>query len=267
VSLATRTTLPNASGEGREDDAQQTDIMEVDSDDDEGGAGEQFALKRLSLPMSCLSEEERTEAITEVHVLSTLVHPNILQYEDSFLDSGALHIVMEYAAGGTLEHVIEFYKSEGVHIEEKMIWSILVQLLQALNYCHAIPIMHRDIKPANVLLSTPITMVKNKNEQLVTTVMTAITVRRAVSKMRATLREWKKSVDSLQSEAVVDDSSVGSKSVRFQTVDALTLTYNVRACMRQSHRRRRRRRLGVVQFESKPESWDGGKAGGRRASE
>ena len=106
-------------------------------------------------------QEERTEAITEVHVLSTLVHPNILQYEDSFLDSGALHIVMEYAAGGTLEHVIEFYKREELYIEEKMIWSILVQLLQALNYCHAIPIMHRDIKPANVLLSRPITLLKN----------------------------------------------------------------------------------------------------------
>jgi len=215
VSLATRCALP-----GKDDDNQEgLDIMESESDD-EGVDEQQFALKRLSLPMSCLSEEERTEAITEVHVLSTLVHPNILQYEDSFLDSGALHIVMEYAAGGTLEHVIEFYKRESLFIEERMIWSILVQLLQALNYCHAIPIMHRDIKPANVLLSRPITLLKNS--QVVTTVMTAITVRRAVSKLKATLRHhsWKKSLQKLQESP--------KANVRFQTVDALTLSLSVR---------------------------------------
>lgn len=102
-----------------------------------------------------------------------------------------------------------------------MIWSILVQLLQALNYCHAIPIMHRDIKPANVLLSRPITLLKNA--QVVTTVMTAITVRRAVSKLKATLRHtgWKRSLKKLT-------ESPTAANVRFQTVDALTLSYTVR---------------------------------------
>ena len=95
VSLATRT-MVNSAGGAEGEESKETDIMESDSEDEDAEKGEQFALKRLSLPMSCLSEEERTEAITEVHVLSTLVHPNILQYEDSFLDSGALHIVMEY---------------------------------------------------------------------------------------------------------------------------------------------------------------------------
>lgn len=41
-------------------------------------------------------------AKNEVGILKSLNHPNIIQYYDSFMKHGVVHIVMEYASKGTL---------------------------------------------------------------------------------------------------------------------------------------------------------------------
>ena len=56
MSLATRTELAAGGGGGDGDSSnKEKDIMESESEE-EDAEKEQFALKRLSLPMSCLSE-------------------------------------------------------------------------------------------------------------------------------------------------------------------------------------------------------------------
>ena len=116
--------------------------------------GKLFALKKFKKVMDVLTPSERQEAIGEVRLLANLVHDNILRYEDSFLEGGAMHILMEYASGGTLDRLIDSYKARGEILPEEMVWDCMVQLCGALKYCHSRSIMHRDIKPQNVMLST-----------------------------------------------------------------------------------------------------------------
>ena len=51
------------------------------------------------IPVEQMTKEERQAALNEVKVLSMLDHPNIIQYNENFLEDKALMIVMEYAQG------------------------------------------------------------------------------------------------------------------------------------------------------------------------
>ena len=89
----------------------------------------------------------------EVQVLCGLVHPQIPQYIDSYVekvDGRSLpHIVQEYIHGTSLE---EYFKSHRPSHDEVLDW--IAQLLGVLSYLHALrpPVIHRDIKPSNILL-------------------------------------------------------------------------------------------------------------------
>ena len=52
-------------------------------------------LKRFTRPLHALSPAEREEAVTEVTLLSTLRHPNVISYYHHFVSENLVHIVME----------------------------------------------------------------------------------------------------------------------------------------------------------------------------
>ena len=89
----------------------------------------------------------------EVEVLCGLVHPQIPQYIDSYIekvDGRSLpHIVQEFIRGQSLD---VYLKSHRPSQEEILDW--IGQLLGVLSYLHALrpPVVHRDIKPSNILL-------------------------------------------------------------------------------------------------------------------
>lgn len=47
-------------------------------------------------------------AYNEVTILSSLEHPNIIKYYESFMDDQDLYIVMQYAQKGDLHSVFHF---------------------------------------------------------------------------------------------------------------------------------------------------------------
>lgn len=107
------------------------------------------------------------------NILKDLHHDNIVRYHDRHVDrdAGILYILMEYCGGGDLSSVIKQAQRHGRPIPEDTIWNYFMQLLLALNYCHAgqgrlsgggvggLPgsdenqrrqqILHRDLKPDN----------------------------------------------------------------------------------------------------------------------
>jgi len=86
-------------------------------------------------------------------VMSRIQHSNVVGYFESFVEDGALHIVMEYADGGSLQRQWKKAQEANVHFSEEQILYWTAQIVSALKYVHTQKIMHRDLKLANIMLT------------------------------------------------------------------------------------------------------------------
>ncbi len=95
------------------------------------------------------------EARREVQILEQLRHPFIVRVHEHFVDeiSSQLCIVMDYAAGGDLQQLLDRLKASGGSLSDEQVTRVLVQLCMAISHCHRLHVVHRDIKPANVFLT------------------------------------------------------------------------------------------------------------------
>lgn len=116
--------------------------------------GNLYAIKQFKVPFSDLKAKEQAEAVAEVSVLAKLSHVGIIRYFTHWIGpvergcpEEVLHIVTEFADGGTLADFL----ITGDY-DEEMIWSWLVQLVDALHFLHSQRVLHRDLKPANVFV-------------------------------------------------------------------------------------------------------------------
>ena len=126
------------------------------------------AVKRFMTPLTELDGSAEAAVRAEVDALKALSsHRNITTYHGCFVDvnneSGAegtlmMHsgprfsLVIEYCDGGTLEGLVEEYKSRNSLMDASKVWEIALQCLDALHHIHSKKIIHRDLKPANILL-------------------------------------------------------------------------------------------------------------------
>ncbi|XP_055364123.1 serine/threonine-protein kinase Nek1 isoform X2 [Betta splendens] len=111
--------------------------------------GRQYVIKEIGI--SGMPSRERQESRKEVAVLAKMSHPNIVQYKESFEESGSLYIVMDYCEGGDLFKKINSQK--GVLFSEEQILDWFVQICLALKHVHDRKILHRDIKSQNIFLT------------------------------------------------------------------------------------------------------------------
>ena len=112
-----------------------------------------YAMKRVKIIN--LGKKEKDNSFNEVRLLASLDHKNIIGYKEAFYDekTSTLNIVMEYADDGDLSSKIKNMLKRKLHFEENTIWSILIQILEGLNYLHKSRIIHRDLKSANIFLT------------------------------------------------------------------------------------------------------------------
>lgn len=90
----------------------------------------------------------------EVKILSTLQHPNIVRYYESFQHGSTLYIVMELVEGATLLDHLNSLAEKGQTMPEDRIWSFFTQMCLALRYIHKEKqVVHRDLTPSNILIT------------------------------------------------------------------------------------------------------------------
>ena len=101
------------------------------------------------LPPDKLADSERKRRfVQEAKAASALNHPNIVTVHDIRSDSGVDFLVMEYAAGRTLDKIIP---ANGLSTAQSLRYG--VQIADALARAHEAGIVHRDLKPSNVMVT------------------------------------------------------------------------------------------------------------------
>ena len=111
---------------------------------------EKRAVKTVHKKSIC-TEEERQMVFTEVSILKSIDHPNIIRLHEFYQDDKNYYIITEFCSGGELfERII----SAGT-MSEVTAARYMQQILSALVYLHDRKIAHRDLKPENLLMSSP----------------------------------------------------------------------------------------------------------------
>lgn len=85
----------------------------------------------------------------EVRAVARLNHPNIVQVYDFGNEGDLAYIVMEYIEGRELKDYLDAKES----FDLGRIFTLMLELLDALDFAHEAGVIHRDVKPANVMIN------------------------------------------------------------------------------------------------------------------
>ena len=96
--------------------------------------------------------------LNEVKYLEKLSHAHITKYYWSVKKNDKIYIILEYINNGTIQNLIESYKTLDMKFPEELIWNLLLQCYSGLTYIHQKGVVHRDIKPENLFLDNNMTV-------------------------------------------------------------------------------------------------------------
>lgn len=120
----------------------------------QGGFGEVFLVKHeISQQFYAVKslrnqrKENPEDILREIKAIAALKHPNIINYQHSFIEDNELFMVMEYCQNGSLAELISVKKK--LNIDEAV--DVFRKLSQALYFIHQSGFVHHDIKPSNIL--------------------------------------------------------------------------------------------------------------------
>ncbi|KAL4647728.1 serine/threonine-protein kinase Nek3 [Arapaima gigas] len=114
---------------------------------------DQLVLKEIRLPKSGhRAAASRREAV----LLSSMNHPNIVAFRDSFEADGHLYIVMEYCTGGDLLQRIK--RQKNTPFTKDVILNWFGQMCLGTKYIHDQRVLHRDLKSKNIFLTSNATI-------------------------------------------------------------------------------------------------------------
>jgi len=102
------------------------------------------------IDLNVLESPLQNEINSEICILASLDHPNIIAYYKHFIGDNCLYIELEYANGATLMHMIKQQKSLNQNFPEETVMWYLYQIISAVDYIHDQQILHRDIKSLNI---------------------------------------------------------------------------------------------------------------------
>eukprot|EP01125_Pyxidicula_operculata_P004469 TRINITY_DN1695_c0_g2_i3.p1 TRINITY_DN1695_c0_g2~~TRINITY_DN1695_c0_g2_i3.p1 ORF type:complete len:272 (-),score=36.80 TRINITY_DN1695_c0_g2_i3:1315-2130(-) len=99
--------------------------------------------------MRIRNKKEYKDAVTEVKIMKSLNHPNVLQIISSSFQKRdqVFYVALELLQGKSLK----FHLDKRIIMDTK---KVALQLVMALNHCHQNSIAHMDIKPDNIMVDS-----------------------------------------------------------------------------------------------------------------
>ncbi|VDM50344.1 unnamed protein product, partial [Toxocara canis] len=107
------------------------------------------AIKCMDMRVANASKLNSDCVVSEIRILKTLKHRNIVCLYDFQWDKKNIYLIMEYCGGGDLASFIRQHGS----LPEAITRRFFRQLAAALFYMRAMNIAHMDLKPQNILLT------------------------------------------------------------------------------------------------------------------
>ncbi|OLL22256.1 Serine/threonine-protein kinase ksp1 [Neolecta irregularis DAH-3] len=98
--------------------------------------------------IKCVSKDEPLSR--ELKILQRLESKHVVRFNESFDNRTTRFIVMEYCPLGDLYEAIS---TDRAPKETESIRNLMLQVIDAIMYCHKMRVYHRDVKPENLLLS------------------------------------------------------------------------------------------------------------------
>ncbi|CAA6663347.1 unnamed protein product [Spirodela intermedia] len=115
--------------------------------------GREVAWNQVKIDDALRSPEDLERLYSEVHLLKSLQHENIIQYLNSWVDDQkkTINIITELFTSGSLRQ----YRKKYTNVDMKAVKSWARQILRGLQYLHTHnpPILHRDLKCDNILVN------------------------------------------------------------------------------------------------------------------
>lgn len=122
--------------------------------------GRKVAMKRLRekkevchrhwISTASVIADLNVQGILEVWIHSALHHPNLVEFQGSFMDNGFTYFVLDLCENKTLKDML---KVRG-YLTEPETRRFTIQLAGAVKYLHSRGVVHRDLKPGNIGLDT-----------------------------------------------------------------------------------------------------------------
>ena len=91
---------------------------------------------------------------SEIQLLKTLHHPNIVGFESSKTTKDYCYVTMEFINGYTLTDCLKKYKKKYMKaFPEEIVQHLMRQIISALKFIHSRKVIHRDLKLDNIMAS------------------------------------------------------------------------------------------------------------------
>eukprot|EP01147_Barroeca_monosierra_P011128 gene11128-3188_t len=94
----------------------------------------------------------RAAFVSEMSLLKSLNHRNVLRFMGIFCKDDKLHLLTEYVGGGSLDQIIQNKTGRHSDFPWRRRVEIAIDVAAGMDYLHSVKVIHRDLKSENCLI-------------------------------------------------------------------------------------------------------------------